>query len=131
MTREIPELRVPLGSPEPRGVAVVVRGAKLLVMARRLDGREYAVLPGGCLEPGETPERAAVRELAEECSLEGTAVRRLQRALNAADSAGLQVTGVFEGKTTAAVQRYQADHRIAATGVVLENLWKLLAAGTR
>jgi hypothetical protein len=59
------------------------------------------------------------------------AVRRLQRALNAADSAGLQVTGVFEGKTTAAVQRYQADHRIAATGVVLENLWKLLAAGTR
>ncbi len=59
------------------------------------------------------------------------AVRRLQRALNAADSAGLQVTGVFEGKTTAAVQRYQADHKIAATGVVLENLWKLLAAGTR
>jgi hypothetical protein len=59
------------------------------------------------------------------------AVRRLQRALNAADAAGLQVTGVFEGKTTAAVQRYQADHRIAATGVVLENLWQLLAAGTR
>jgi predicted acetyltransferase/8-oxo-dGTP pyrophosphatase MutT (NUDIX family) len=74
---EIPELRVPLGGREPRGVAVVVRGHKLLVMARVLDGREYAVLPGGGIDPGETPEEAAVRELAEECSLEGVAVRRL------------------------------------------------------
>jgi predicted acetyltransferase/ADP-ribose pyrophosphatase YjhB (NUDIX family) len=69
--------RVPLGSSEPRAVAVVVRGPKLLVIARRLDGREYAVLPGGGIEPGETPERAAVRELAEECSMSGTVVRRL------------------------------------------------------
>jgi 8-oxo-dGTP diphosphatase len=69
--------RVPLGSPEPRAVAVLVRGAKLLVIARRLDGQEYAVLPGGGIEPGESPEQAAVRELAEECSLEGIAVRRL------------------------------------------------------
>jgi peptidoglycan hydrolase-like protein with peptidoglycan-binding domain len=59
------------------------------------------------------------------------AVRRLQRALNAADHAGLEVTGVFESATTAAVQRYQSDHKIAATGVVLEDTWQLLAAGTR
>ena len=59
------------------------------------------------------------------------AVRRLQRALNAADRAELSVTGVFEATTTAAVKRYQADHKVAATGVVLEDTWQLLAAGTR
>jgi peptidoglycan hydrolase-like protein with peptidoglycan-binding domain len=61
----------------------------------------------------------------------GQAVRRLQRALNAADHAGLPVTGVFEAQTTAAVKRYQADHGLAATGVVLEDLWLLLKAGRR
>jgi len=61
----------------PRAVAVVVRGPKVLVIARHLDGRVYAVLPGGGIEPGETPAEAAVRELAEECSLDGTVVRHL------------------------------------------------------
>jgi predicted acetyltransferase/ADP-ribose pyrophosphatase YjhB (NUDIX family) len=69
--------RVPLGDPRPRAVAVVVRHAKLLVMARRLDGREYAVLPGGVIEPGESAADAALRELTEECSLTGSVVRHL------------------------------------------------------
>ena len=33
--------------------------------------------------------------------------------------------------SSAAGKRYQADHKIAATGVVLENMWSRLAAGTR
>jgi peptidoglycan hydrolase-like protein with peptidoglycan-binding domain len=59
------------------------------------------------------------------------AVRRLQRALNAADGAGLAVTGVFEARTTAAVKTYQGDHGLGRTGVVTEAVWKLLRSGTR
>ena len=59
------------------------------------------------------------------------AVRQVQRALNAADGAGLTVTGVFDPRTTAAVKRYQGDHRRARTGVVTPALWRLLQSGTR
>jgi ADP-ribose pyrophosphatase YjhB (NUDIX family)/predicted acetyltransferase len=69
--------REPLSSPVPRAVAVVERDGKVLVIRRHLDGRDYAVLPGGGVEDGETPEQAVVRELKEECSLDGRVVELL------------------------------------------------------
>jgi hypothetical protein len=58
------------------------------------------------------------------------AVRRLQRALNAADRAGLPVSGVFGTATAAAVRRYQGGHGRSRTGVVTPGLWRTLQAGT-
>ena len=65
--------RVGLGRPaplrraaKPRAAAVVVNGDQVLVMKRHKRGRDYAVLPGGGVEEGETAAEAALRELHEE-----------------------------------------------------------------
>ncbi len=60
-----------------------------------------------------------------------TSVRRLQRALNAADHADLRVSGVFGSATTRAVKRYQRDHGRARTGVMTPAVWARLHAGSR
>ncbi len=63
--------------PGPRAVAVVVRDRRLLVIKRRYGGRDYAVLPGGSVEPGETFEQAVVRELWEEATMTARVERLL------------------------------------------------------
>jgi ADP-ribose pyrophosphatase YjhB (NUDIX family)/predicted acetyltransferase len=69
--------REPLSDPRPRAVAVVERDGKVLVIRRHLDGRDYAVLPGGGVEDGEAPADAALRELREECTLDGRVAQLL------------------------------------------------------
>jgi hypothetical protein len=59
------------------------------------------------------------------------AVRRVQRALNAATRARLDVTGVFDSATTAAVTGYQRSLGMVATGVVAGDTWARLHAGAR
>lgn len=49
-------------------------GKRLLVMVERRDGYGWA-MPGGHVEPGESPADAVVRELAEEASLRRRGVR--------------------------------------------------------
>jgi len=59
----------------------------------------------------------------------GRAVRRVQRALNAADSAGLRVTGFYNRATVAAVRHYQRSQGRAGTGVTTLRVWRPLRAG--
>jgi predicted acetyltransferase/8-oxo-dGTP pyrophosphatase MutT (NUDIX family) len=130
----------PLGSPEPRGVAVVVRGHKLLVIARVLDGQEYAVLPGGGVGPGETPEQTAVRELAEECSMTGRAVRRLfgrhdggrPASYVLVEAEGEPVLGGDEARADSPEDSYRpiwaTEHELPLLGLLPEGIADLVAA---
>lgn len=60
-----------------RSMALVVRERKILMEKLIYNGRTFYSIPGGGIEDGETPEEAALRELKEECGLEGTVRRKL------------------------------------------------------
>jgi hypothetical protein len=59
----------------------------------------------------------------------GNQVRRVQRALNAAVHAGLEVSGLFDPATTTAVRAYQGERGLPRTGVVADDTWAHLQAG--
>lgn len=60
-----------------RSAAIVVRDGKILMERVFCFGREFYTVPGGGIEIGETPEQAALRELKEECGLDGRIIRPL------------------------------------------------------
>lgn len=61
-----------------RSLALVVREGKILMIQTYRFNRYIFELPGGGVEPGETPEEATIRELKEECGLDG----KINRPLN-------------------------------------------------
>jgi len=58
-------------------LCLVIRDNKILMVKHRRGKTEYYSLPGGGIEPGETPEQAAVRELREECSVAGKIIKKV------------------------------------------------------
>jgi RimJ/RimL family protein N-acetyltransferase/ADP-ribose pyrophosphatase YjhB (NUDIX family) len=69
----------------PRVQAIVVRDDRILMVKHRQDGEEYWCLPGGALEAGESPEQGALRELREECQVDGEIVRQTAHVSYAPD----------------------------------------------
>jgi hypothetical protein len=59
----------------------------------------------------------------------GEAVRRVQRAMNAAMGAQLAITGVYTQPTVQAVRAYQRAVQVAPNGVVATTTWAELTAG--
>ena len=65
-----------------RGAAVVLSGNRILLIRYSPAVRDGYFIPGGSVEPRETPAVAAVRELKEETGLVGTVDRLLVTVLN-------------------------------------------------
>jgi mutator protein MutT len=67
-------------TPQAGAIAVKVEGGALrilLVSAKKVPG--HWIFPKGHIEPGETPEEAAVRELEEEAGIRGTLLKHAGR----------------------------------------------------
>jgi 8-oxo-dGTP diphosphatase len=69
----------------PRVQSIVHRGGRVLMVKHRHGGQEWWCLPGGAQEADETPQQGALRELREECNVEGAIVRQTAYVCHAPD----------------------------------------------
>lgn len=66
-----------------RSLAFVIRDRKILVERLFYNNRFFYSIPGGGIEQGETPAQTAIRELKEECGLDGVIKRKLTEVYRA------------------------------------------------
>lgn len=75
-----------LPNPPAIAAAVIAEGGRVLLVRRRVpEGALVWQFPAGKVEPGETPEQAAVRETLEEVGLDVTAVKSLGERIHPAN----------------------------------------------
>ena len=79
-------------------MAFVIRDNKILMEKIYYDNRYFYTIPGGGIEENETPEEAAIRELKEECGLDGTIVKKVAVSYGRGDGSEehvYEVDGMF------------------------------------
>ena len=100
---------------ETPGTTVValtfIRQGNQILLVRQAYGERYWSLPGGKMEPGESIEEAAIREVAEETGLE-VRITRVVGLYSKPAEGGLAVT--FEGKVIGGT--LEAAHEITECG---------------
>lgn len=69
----------------PRVQVITCRDNQVLMVRHRVNGKEHWCLPGGSLQEGETLEAGALRELAEECQVNGKIIRKISDLTYAPD----------------------------------------------
>jgi 8-oxo-dGTP pyrophosphatase MutT (NUDIX family) len=58
-----------------RAAIILLKDDQIALIERHRDGQHYFTFPGGHVEPGESPEQAAIRETREELGLDVTIQR--------------------------------------------------------
>ena len=58
-----------------RAATILIENERIALIERHKAGRHYFTIPGGGVDPGETPEEAALREMEEETGLQVAILR--------------------------------------------------------
>lgn len=107
-----------------RAQCIVLDTHRVLLVENRQDGVTWWCLPGGRIEEGETPEQAVLRELREECCVEGTIVRRTSHV----DYGGGDETYSFLVDIGSQRPRLGHDPNLPmAEQVIVDVVWRTLA----
>ena len=111
MYRELDDIPLSFGTPPEKGSAIARPSAYAVVTNPRgeiaiVQAKEGILLPGGGVDTNESPEAAAVREVAEECALQVTITRDLGQAVQFVTSAEQGAT--FEKRSRFVSARVQS-----------------------
>jgi L-amino acid N-acyltransferase YncA/8-oxo-dGTP pyrophosphatase MutT (NUDIX family) len=128
MYRELDDIPLSFGTPPEKGSAIARPSAYAVVTNPRgeiaiVQAKEGILLPGGGVDTNESPEAAAVREVAEECALHVTITADLGEAIQFVTSAETGAT--FEKRSRFVSARVQSPIR----GATPEHTTSWLNAG--
>ena len=112
--RELDDIPLSFGTPPGKGSVIVRPSAYAVVTNARgeiaiVQAKEGILLPGGGVDTNESPEVAAVREVAEECALQVTITRDLGQAIQFVTSTEKGAT--FEKRSRFVSARVQSPIR--------------------